>query len=182
MSLVTVGIMFSFLLNPTFGGLNETLKAIGLGSLTQDWLGDPKIVLYTLIAIFGWAYTGMPLMLYHAGISEIPNELFEAARIEGASGWQTFWNVTLPLLRPVNIVVTMLTVINSIKAFDLVMVMTRGGPFNTTSVLGFFMYNETFWDYRFGYGASISVIILLLSSVFAAIYLRQIAGESIYVS
>ena len=121
-------------------------------------------------------------MLFHAGISEIPEELFEAARIEGASGPQIFWNVTLPLLKPVSIVVTMLTVINSIKAFDLVMVMTRGGPFNTTSVLGYFMYNETFWKYRFGYGASISVVILVLSSIFAAIYLRQIAGEAMYVS
>lgn len=182
MSLVTIGIMFALILNPIFGALNEALRLIGLGALAHDWLGDAKTALYTLIAVFGWSYTGLPLMLYHAGISEIPSELFEAATIEGASGIQSFWYVTLPMLRPVTTVVTMLTVINSLKVFDLVMVMTRGGPFNQTSVLGYMMYTETFWNYRFGYGAAVSVVILLLSSVFAAIYVRNVAGESLYVS
>lgn len=182
MSLVTIGIMFALILNPVFGALNEGLRALGLGFLAHDWLGDPDTALYTLLAVFGWFYTGLPLMLFHAGISEIPQELFEAAKIEGANGLQVFWYVTLPLLRPVTIVVTMLTVITSLKAFDLVMVMTRGGPFNRTSVLGYFMYTESFWNYRFGYGAAISVVILLLSSVFAAIYLRNMAGEALDVS
>ena len=182
MSLVAIGIMFALILNPIFGALNEGLRAIGLGFLTHDWLGDPDTALYTLLFVFGWFYTGLPLMLFHAGISEIPPELFEAAKIEGANGLQTFWYVTLPSLKPVTTVITMLTVITSLKAFDLVMVMTRGGPFNQTSVLGYFMYTESFWNYRFGYGAAISVVILLLSSVFAAIYLRNVAGESLYVS
>ncbi|NOZ48888.1 MAG: sugar ABC transporter permease [Chloroflexi bacterium] len=182
MSLVAIGIMFSLILNPIFGALNEGLRAIGLGFLTREWLGDPNTALYTLLFVFGWFYTGLPLMLFHAGISEIPAELFEAATIEGANGLQTFWYVTLPSLKSVTTVITMLTVITSLKAFDLVMVMTRGGPFNQTSVLGYFMYTESFWNYRFGYGAAISVVILLLSSVFAAIYLRNVAGESLYVS
>jgi len=182
MSLVTVGVMWRFLLAPTFGGFNLTLQKIGLGSLVQDWLGNPDIVLYTLIVIFGWAYTGMALMLFHAGIIEIPEELFDAAKIEGANGWQTFINVTFPLLKPVSIVVVMLTIINSIKAFDLVMVMTSGGPFNSTSVLGYFMYKATFWDYRYGYGAAISIVILVFSSIFAAIYLKRVSGEAMYVS
>lgn len=177
MSLVTIGIMFGLILNPVFGAFNETLRAIGLGALARDWLGDPRWALYTVIVVFSWHYLGLPMMLFYAGISEIPVELFEAAAIEGGSGWQTLWNVTLPMLTPVTTVVTMLTVINSLRAFDLVMVITRGGPFNHTSVLGYLMYTETFWNYRFGYGAAVSVVILVLSSVFSAIYLWRVAGE-----
>lgn len=180
MSLVTIGLMFSLMLNPAFGAVNEALRAVGLGFLIREWLGDHRIALYTLIAVFGWAYTGMPMILYHAGISQIPTELFDAARIEGAGPVQTLRYVTIPLLSPVTVIVTMLTVIQSLRAFDLVMVMTQGGPFGTTSVLGYFMYKESFWNSRFGYGAAISVVILLLSSVFAVIYLRRVAGESLH--
>ena len=179
MPLVMVGIMFAMILNPVFGAMNKTLNALGLSFLIQDWLGDPKIALYTLIGVFSWSYIGLPMILYYAGISEIPQELFEAAQIEGANGFQVLRFVTFPMLLPVTTVVTMLTAINSLRAFDLVMIMTRGGPFRQTSVLGYFMYTETFWNYRFGYGAAISVAILLLSAIFTAIYLRSIAGETL---
>ena len=182
MALVTIGIMFALILNPVFGAWNEALRVVGLGALAHDWLGDPNTALYSLIAVFAWGYLGLPLMLFHAGISEIPVELYEASRIEGASGFQTLRYITVPLLKPVATVVTMLTVINSLRAFDLVMVMTRGGPFKQTAVLGYLMYTEAFANYRFGYGAAISIVVLLLSSVFAAIYLRNVAGESLYVS
>lgn len=178
MSLVTVGIMFSLILNPIFGALNLVLANIGLESLQRDWLSDTSINLYTVIFTYGWLWVGFPLTMFFAGIRQIPEEMFEAAKIEGAGPAQTIWYVTLPLLRPVLTSVTVIAVINSVKAFDLVFTMTRGGPYGNTSVLGYFMYLQTFLSYRYGYGAAISVVILLISTVFAYVYLRNIAGDT----
>jgi multiple sugar transport system permease protein/raffinose/stachyose/melibiose transport system permease protein len=167
-------------MNPVFGGLNEALRLIGLGALTQQWLTNPTLVMYSLICVFSWSYIGVSMMLFHAGISQIDPELYEMATLEGANFFQTLWMVTLPMLRPVMTVVVTLTVISSLKAFDLVLLMTKGGPYKMSNVLGYFMYTEAFHKYRFGYGAAISVIILLLSSVFAAVYLRNIAKGALH--
>ncbi len=177
MSMVTVGIMFKLILNPAFGGMNQLLQSIGLKGLILDWLGDPNVAPYTLIAVFCWYYIGTPMILFFAGIGEIPTELYEAAELEGITAWQRLCYITFPLLKPVTMVVTALAVIQSLKAFDLVLVMTRGGPFNSTSVLGFMMYKQTFLADKYGYGAAISVVILLFSAIFAAFYLRQISGN-----
>lgn len=179
MSLVTVGIMFSLILNPIFGALNTGLTAARLGFLIHDWLGDPKIALYTLILTYAWTYMGLPLTMFYAGIRQIPTELYEAAQIEGAGFWQTLRYVTVPVLRPVFTVVTVIAIINSVKAFDLVFAMTRGGPYGQTAVLGYYMYLQAFLSYRYGYGSTISVVILVISSLFAYIYLRHLAGESL---
>lgn len=180
MSLVTIGIMYALILNPAFGALNEVLQFMGLGVLVQDWLGNPDIAIYTLILIFGWYYIGLPMILFYAGIGEIPFELYETAILEGANGWQILREVTMPLLRPVTIVVVAQAVIQSLKAFDLVMTMTRGGPYSSTSVLGYYMYKQTFWTSHYGIGAATSTVILVLSSIFAIFYLRQIVGEASY--
>jgi ABC-type sugar transport system permease subunit len=181
MSLASIGLMFSMILNPAFGGLNEALKALGLEFLIQGWLDDPKIVIYTLALVFSWSYIGICMMLFHAGISQIDPELHELATLEGANPLQRLWYVTLPMIRPVFIVVTMLCVMSSLKTFDLVYMMTKGGPFKTSNVLAYFMYLEAFHKFKFGYGASISVMILLLSSIFIAIYLRNISREAFHV-
>jgi len=182
MSLVSIGVMFAVILNPVFGGLNEALRALGLGFLIREWLEDPNLVLYTLTGVFTWHYLGMAMIMFHAGISQVPVELYETAKIEGSGPFQTLWYVTIPMIKPVITVVTVLTVMISFRAFDIVMVMTRGGPFKQSNVLAYFMYLEAFQKYRFGYGAAIGVCILLLSSIFAAIYLSRIAGEAEYVS
>jgi multiple sugar transport system permease protein/raffinose/stachyose/melibiose transport system permease protein len=173
MSLVMIGIMFAIILNPGFGALNNLLRSLHLDFLAQEWLGDARFALYTLIGVFSWHYIGLPMILYFSGIAAIPEELYESARLEGSSGFNTLFRITIPMLKPVTSVVVILTVINSLKAFDLIMVMTRGGPYRQTSVLGYYMYTETFWNYRYGYGAAISVSILLLSSVFVYLYLKQ---------
>ena len=180
MSLVTVGIMFSLILNPIFGAMNLILKGIGLGFLQRDWLSDTSINLYTLIFTYAWLWVGFPLTMFYAGIKQISLELYETAQIEGANLLQTTRFVTLPLLRPVFTSVTIIAVLNSVKAFDLVFTMTRGGPYGRTSVLGYYMYLQSFLSYRYGYGAAISVTILLISSFFAYFYLRNIAGESLH--
>jgi len=177
MSLVAVGIMFSFILSPGFGALGVVLQAIGLGIQNPDLLGNSSTVTYTLIALFGWSYLGIPLMLFDAGITQIPGDLYEAAAMEGATDVQTLWHITIPMLRPIFMVVTMLAVIEALRAFDLVVVMTKGGPGNASNVLGYFMYITAFDETRLGYGASVSTVILVLSAAFAIVYLRRVGSE-----
>ena len=179
MSLVTVGLMFSLILSPGFGIVDEALRAVGLEALIRPWLGDYDITLYVLILIDAWAYLGIPLMLFHAGLAAIDSELFDAARVDGANEWQLAWHVTLPSLRPVILIVTMLSVIQSLKTFDLVSVMTGGGPAGGTSVLGHFMYVISFRRNDFGYGATIGVVMLLFSAGFALSYLRGVARNAL---
>jgi ABC-type sugar transport system permease subunit len=178
LSMVTVGTMFGLILNPVFGALNKALGFIGLGFLQSDWLG-PNLALYTLIGVSSWSFVGLTTLMFHAAMGQVPDELYETAKIEGAKAYQTFWYVTLPMIRPVISIVTILVAIGSLRAFDIVLVMTRGGPFKRTNVLGYFLWNEAFTKLRFGYGASIGAVILILSSIFIYIYVRQNAGSTL---
>jgi raffinose/stachyose/melibiose transport system permease protein len=136
MSLIAVGLMFLLILNPVFGAFDDLLRALGLGFLVREWFGDYRVALYTLAIVSGWAFTGLPMVFYFAGLGDVPKETLDAARIEGAGHFRMMWSVALPQLRPVTAVVVMLTIFESLKAFDLVAVMTRGAPFGTTNVLG----------------------------------------------
>ncbi|MER8601020.1 sugar ABC transporter permease [Mesorhizobium sp. M1339] len=175
MSLVTLGIMFSLVYNSSFGALNGALNKIGLGFLIQDWLGDPNLVLYSLVAVFAWQFSGLSMALFNAGIQQIPEELYEAAQLDGANNLQRFFYVTLPGVRQVLIVVIALTGILSLRSFDLVYVLTKGGPDNASALLGFLMYVQTFVNRNQGYGAAIAVFILFLSLAFAIVYVRRVA-------
>jgi ABC-type sugar transport system permease subunit len=181
MSLVAVTLMFSLILSPGFGVLDQTLHMLGLESFSRAWLGDYSITLYILIFIDAWAYFGVPLMLFHAGLGNIDKEQFEAARLDGANGLQIAWHVIVPNMRPVVLIVTMLSIIHSLKAFDVVSVMTRGGPAGGTNVLGYYMYVISFWRNQFGYGAAIAVVMLILSIGFAFGYLRNVAKDTLHV-
>jgi ABC-type sugar transport system permease subunit len=174
MSLIAVGLMFLLILNPIFGAFDTLLRALGLGFLVREWFGDFRIALYTLAVISGWAFTGLPMIFYFAGLGDVPKETIDAARIEGAGHFRMITDVTLPQLRPVTAVVVMLTLFESFKAFDLVAVLTKGAPFGTTNVLGYLVYLESFWNSRFGYGATLSVAILVLSVALAALLLSTV--------
>lgn len=178
MSLVAVGLMFSFMLTPAFGAISIVWQLLGLGD-GPDLLGDPGSALYTLIVVFGWSYLGIPMMLYDAGLTQIPEELYEAARLEGANWMQLLLLVTMPLMRPIFVVVTLLAVLEAIRAFDLVLVMTRGGPGHASDTLGYFMWIQTFDERNFGYGAAISVVMLVMSSVFAIFYVRRAGNDAL---
>lgn len=174
MSLVAVGLMFLLILNPIFGAFDSLLRALGLGFLIREWFGDYRIAIYTLAVVGGWAFTGLPMIFYFAGIGDVPKETFDAARVEGAGGLRMMLQVALPQLRPVTAVVVMLTLFESLKAFDLIAVMTKGAPFGRTDVLGYLVYLESFWNSRFGYGATVSVAILVLSIIIAALLLGKV--------
>jgi raffinose/stachyose/melibiose transport system permease protein len=182
MSLVATGIMFSLILSPDFGLLDQTLRALQLSRLIHPWLGDYHTTLYILIAIGVWGYVGIPLMLFQAGLSALDPELIDAAKLDGASDCQIARYILVPALKPAFVIVAVLSVLQSLRTFDLVATMTQGGPAGATKVLGYFMYSETFWNNRFGYGAAISIVILVLSSGFAWAYLRRVANNAIHES
>jgi ABC-type sugar transport system permease subunit len=174
MSLISVGLMFLLILNPLFGAFDAILQSIGLGSLVMEWFGDYRIALYTLAVVSGWAFTGMPMILYFAGLGDVPKETFDAAKIEGAGHFRMLTQVAVPQLRPVTAVVVMLTLFESLRAFDLVAVMTKGAPFGSTNVLGYLVYLESFWNSRFGYGATLSVAILVISVLMATFVMKKL--------
>ena len=180
MSLVSVGIMFAFILDPNFGIVSHAMRALGLHSAGPELLGDPRIAIYSLIAVFGWSYVAVPMIIYHAGISQISPELHEAAWLEGAGRSQIFRYVTIPSLRSVLVVVTIYSVIQGFRNFDLIATVTSGGPGNATSVLGFYMYIlafESVW-----HGAAVSTLILVLSLLFVVTYLRRVGHNTLYAS
>jgi raffinose/stachyose/melibiose transport system permease protein len=174
MSLIAVGLMFLLILNPVFGAFDTLLRSVGLGFLVHEWFGDYRIALYTLAVISGWAFTGMPMIFYFAGLGDVPKETFDAARIEGAGHWRMIRSVALPQLRPVTAIIVMLTLFESLRAFDLIAVLTKGAPFGMTNVLGYLVYMESFWNSRFGYGAALSVVILAIAGSLAAVLLGKI--------
>ncbi|GAP62707.1 multiple sugar transport system permease protein [Ardenticatena maritima] len=171
LSLVVVGLIWGWLYHPAGGLINTTLRAVGLDNLAMGWLSNEKTVLWAIIVAGIWRQTGYVMILYLAGMQSIDPTLADAAYVDGASEWQTFWKVILPLLQPVTIVVIVISIIDSLRAFDLVYIMTRGGPYNSSNVLANFMYIEAFNNYRMGYGSAIAVVLFLISAVFIFFYL-----------
>jgi multiple sugar transport system permease protein/raffinose/stachyose/melibiose transport system permease protein len=128
-----------------------------------------------------WQQTALSLILYLAALTTVPRDLLEAAAIDGASAWQQFRRIIVPLLRPASVVVISLAVINTLKGFDIVFMLTKGGPFHTSDNLAMFMYSETFFKYQMGYGAAIATALFILAIIVIVVYFRQArASERIY--
>jgi ABC-type sugar transport system permease subunit len=177
LSLVVCGLVWSWLYAPHSGLINSVLRRIGLGELATGWLSNPKVVMEAVIAVAVWRQVGYVMVLYLAGLQSVDQNLVDASEVDGANAFQRFFHVILPQLAPVTVIVVVISVIDSVRAFDLVSVMTRGGPFNQSSVLANYMYIEAFNNYRMGYGAAISVIIFIIAFMFIAFYLTRIAKE-----
>lgn len=173
--LVAVGMIWAWLYNPQFGFVNEVLKLIGLGAYTRGWLSVFETALPATFITAIWGGIGFPMVLYLAALQGIPNEQFEAARIDGANGFQLFRHITLPWLREAHVIVLSLAVINSFKTFDLIYTMTYGGPGRSTQVLGTWMYFNAFQYYHAGYGAALAWVIALITLVFAVPYIRSMS-------
>jgi ABC-type sugar transport system permease subunit len=161
--LVSVAAIWTWMYNPTEGSVNAILEAIGLGSLQQGWLGQDSTAFGAILVAGIWVRTGFPMLLYLAALQGIPKELYEAAISDGASPWQQFRHVTLPGLRTTNLVVIALSLIESFKVFDLIFVMTNGGPGNSTQVLGTWMFANVFQYFNAGYGTAIAVVITVIA-------------------
>lgn len=178
---VVVGLIFGWIYHPAGGLLNTALEFTGLGFLKSGWLSVPWLATWCIIAAAIWRQVGYVMTLYLAGLQGVDPSLIDASRVDGCTGWQTFRHVILPLLNPVTVVVVVISVIDSLRSFDLVFIMTRGGPGNASTVLANFMYIEAFNNYKMGYGAAIAVMLFLISAVFIFIYLwRTLSTELEY--
>ena len=174
LSFVVMGLIWSWMYQPDSGIINSVLRLFGLEGLTRGWLSDSKLVIWSIIFTGIWRQVGYVMLLYLAGLQSVNIDLVDASKVDGAGAWQSFRHVIIPQLAPITVVVVVISIIDSLRAFDLVYVMTRGGPFNSSQVLATFMYNEAFWNYRMGYGASISVVLFMISLLFIFIYLVRI--------
>jgi len=174
---VVSGLIWGWLYHPRSGLINFILETTHIVDKGPGWLSDRDIVLWSIIIVGIWRQVGYVMVLYLAGLKSISPQLIEAAHMDGASYWRTFWSVILPLLTPVTTIVMVISVIDSLRAFDLVSIMTRGGPANASSVLANFMYIESFNNYKMGYGAAIAVVMLFLSLAFILVYLWRVMRD-----
>lgn len=178
LSWVVVGFLWRWVYNPVFGLLNTILKAIGLGSLAQNWLGDSSIAFFSIVAVAIWKGFGFSMVVYSAGLQNIPQELLEAARIDGATRWQTIREVILPLLRPIMAVVTILALIDAFRVMDVFVVMTSNVQSRATQVIATYIYKMGFDYYRMGYASALSVILFFIVSIASVFYFRTL-GRSL---
>jgi raffinose/stachyose/melibiose transport system permease protein len=167
----TTAVIWLLLLQPN-GFVDAALRSAGLGGLVHQWLADPGIVLYTLFAVITWKYIGFGIILLLAALQGIPAELREAAALDGASAWQTTRHVLLPLLGPTIRVWIFLSVIGSLQLFEVVWIMTLGGPANASTTMATYLIDHGFKRYQFGYGSAVAVILFAICFAFALLYQR----------
>ncbi|MBT8408283.1 MAG: sugar ABC transporter permease [Alphaproteobacteria bacterium] len=176
-SQIVVGLVFTWFYDPTFGLLNVMLGWVGLGPINV--LGDPSIVTYGIIAAGLWPQTAYCMILYLTGLNAVDPEQIEAARLDGARGWRMLWYVIVPQLKPATFIAFVVTIIGALRSFDLISIMTNGGPFGTSRVLSFYMFEKALSEYgfRMGYGAAIAVVLFLIMLIFIAYFLWSMFQE-----
>jgi len=162
MSLIVVTIIFQRVYEPNTGLLNTFLHGIGLGVWAHPWLGDPATALPAVIAVSVWKNVGFSLVILLAGLQSLPRDVVDAARVDGANAWQLTLRVTTPLMRPILALTALLSIIGGLKVFDLIFIMTRGGPTYSTEVLATMLYREAFEQNHMGVASAIAVILVTL--------------------
>ncbi|GAB7193450.1 sugar ABC transporter permease [Kineococcus sp. NUM-3379] len=160
-SLVAVAVVWNMLFNPTAGPVNQFLGALGVENL-PGWTTSTDWAMPAVIITSVWRDMGYYMVLYLAGLQAIPSEYYEAAQVDGANAWQRFWNITLPCLRPTTFLVLVMVTVGSFKVFDLIVVMTDGGPGRSTTVLSQLIYREGIREGRFGYASAISLVLFVI--------------------
>lgn len=160
------------------GQFNSVLGALGLHSLEQSWLGNPRLALFTLMAINVWQWTGLSFILYFAGLAQIDPQIYEAARLDGAGNLRILTRIIVPILRGTHVTLLILGVMGVLKTFDLVYLVTSGGPAHSTELLPTYIYESTIERFHAGYGAALSVILLVLSLVFTVWQTRRYRLQS----
>ena len=160
-SIVAIAVVWNLLFSPEYGPINEFLRFIGIQN-PPGWLTSPQWAMPAVVIVSTWRDMGYYMILFLAGLQTVPRELHEAARVDGASVWQRFVNVTLPCLRPTMFFVTVMLTINSFKIFDLILVMTDGGPGQSTLVMSQFIYRKGFEESQFGYASAAAVALFFM--------------------
>lgn len=177
-SLAVTGLFWRVLYEPD-GAVNTTLGAIGLGGVERQWLADPNTALYAVLVAAVWRQVGYVMVLYLAGLKGCDPQLDDAAQVDGANAWQRFWRITMPQLKGVNAVVFAVTVIDSLRTFDIVWAMTRGGPYNSSELLSTYMFQQAFTFLKLGYASALAVVIFALAIVFIVAYLVRALRQEV---
>ncbi len=170
---VVTAVAWQLILQPS-GPLNTLLENMGLESWAQLWLADRDLVIYSLFIVITWKYLGFGIVLFLAGLQGVPNELLEAATVDGASAWHRTRYVVLPLLGPTIRIWIFLSVIGALQLFDLVWIMTKGGPSNASVTMATFLIDRGFERSQIGYGSAAAVLLFIISFVFALLYQRYV--------
>ena len=173
---VTTGVMWSFLLGTN--GLSELFQALGFHSLAQvQWLNDVPLNTYSMIIASTWQTTGVDMLLFFVGLDTIDRQVVEAATLDGAVGWRMFRHMTWPLLSAMTRVIIAISIVNALQAFNLIWVMTEGGPYGSSSTFAVWTYQESFQYYKMGYGAAIAVVLTIFVLATSVGYLRRSLRE-----
>jgi len=163
---VVVSYLWKFMLTPN-GAMNSVLAALGLGDIAPSWLGDPFWAAFSIVMMVVWQHAGYSMVIYLAGLQSIPQELNEAAAVDGAGAWRRFWSVTWPLLAPATAINIMLTIIGGLKMFTEVFVLTAGGPGGATETLSTLLYKSAFQFNEFGYGIALALVLAAVVAIFS---------------
>ena len=174
LSAVVVGQIWIWIFQQEWGLLNIIINLFRENSFEYAWLSKPETSLYSVIIAWSWQQTALSMVIFLAGLTSIPKNLLEASQIEGANIFQRTFFIVIPLLIPATIIVVALSMINSLKGFDILYIMTQGGPFHSSDTLAMHMYNESFKKYRMGYGSAISVVLFFIAVTIIGIYFRQL--------
>jgi raffinose/stachyose/melibiose transport system permease protein len=172
LAITVVGVTWQLIYRPDTGLINQALRAIGLNSLTRTWLGEEGTAMTSIIMVSQWQWVGYVMILFIVAIQAIPEELFESARIDGANSWQQFIHITVPMVRETTLVMTTYTVIGAFKVFDIVWVMTAGGPNHASEVLGNYLYRVGFRNDDMGYASSLASLLFFITFLLTFIQLR----------
>ncbi|NQX69479.1 sugar ABC transporter permease [Paenibacillus ferrarius] len=160
-SIVAVAIVFQVLFHPTYGPINQILMSWGMDN-PPKWLADPDFALYCVMGLMVWVQIGYNMIIFMAGLQSIPNDLYEAADIDGASKWKQFYSITVPLLSPTTFFLLITGIIGTFKVFDVISVLTGGGPANSTTVVVYRLYETAFVNLQSGYASAMAVVLLIL--------------------
>ncbi len=164
--------IFRIIMDPTNGSLNQFLRAVHLEGLAQNWLGDPKIALFSVIVVNIFQWMGFSMITYYAALMSLPDDVYEAAKIDGAGFVKTTFSVTLPMVRGTTNVLIILGIVGSLKTFDLVKLLTGGGPGRATTVMNTYLYEKAFNDFNAGGAASIGVAILVIAMIMSFLQIK----------
>jgi len=169
LSSVAVAFLWRYLFDFNFGIINNLFNLMGFQGV--DWLGNPNIAFYSVIAPISWRFIPLYMIIFMAGLAGIPNQLYEAARIDGANSFQTFWKITLPLLKPTVVSASVLIIVGSLKYFAMIYALTGGGPNHASELMATYMYGKAFTELQLGYGSTIALALFMIAFFVSVVFL-----------
>ena len=178
LSFAVIALLWAWVYNPRAGLINSFLTGLGVAD-PPAWLADKQLAIWAIIFAASWRQIGYIMILYVAGLKNVDPTLLEAAKVDGAGKWRTFRSITFPLLAPITAIVVVISIIDSLRSFDMVWIMTRGGPGNASNVLAVLMYIQAFNNYKMGLGAATAVVLFAISFVFIVVYLSRIMKDEL---